>query len=96
MVHYFKAKREFKKIFLLGHSQGALVAMSAAAQTTVNGLISISGTSETVDKTIGKQIGAQNPALGKQVDSLFTVLIQNGKIENPPFQNTPPYKSKKT
>lgn len=84
VIHYFKAKRKFKKIFLLGHSQGAMVAMLAAARTTVDGLISVSGTSTTVDKTIGKQIGAQNPALGKQVDSLFAVLIQNGKIENPP------------
>lgn len=87
VITHLKTNYNFSKIIVIGHSQGSLVAMQALEKA--DKFISIAGTGETIDKTIVKQIGKQNPAFKKIVSSHFKELDSVGSITNVnPFLQT--------
>lgn len=51
----------FKEIYLLGHSEGSLVAILAAQQAKIKGLISVAGPAENAFETIQKQLKQSLP-----------------------------------
>ncbi|QMU63812.1 MAG: alpha/beta hydrolase [Flavobacteriaceae bacterium] len=79
VVSHFKNNTRFKKIVLIGHSQGSLIAMLASAE--VDKYISLAGPSETIDATIIKQISKQNAELGKITAAYFKELKETGDIK---------------
>lgn len=79
IVNHFKKNKHFSKIVLIGHSQGSLVAMLASKN--VDKYVSIAGTAETINKTIVKQIGKNNPTLAEAAQKHFDTLIAKGKIK---------------
>lgn len=79
IVNHFKKDKRFTKITLIGHSQGSLIAMLASKN--IDKYISLAGAGETIDKTIIKQIGKNNPTLGKAAQQQFDTLKAKGKIE---------------
>jgi len=72
-IDYFKSKNLFSKIYVLGHSQGSLIGM-IAAKDKADGFISISGPSESIDKTIIKQVNASAPMFTPKTKELFDIL----------------------
>lgn len=79
IVTHFKKDKRFTKITLIGHSQGSLIAMLASKN--IDKYISLAGAGETIDKTIVKQIGKNNPTLSKAAQQQFDTLKAKGKIE---------------
>lgn len=79
VLSHFKKDSRFRKIIIIGHSQGSLVAMLASKDA--NGFISIAGAGEPIDKTIVKQISKQNEALGGYAAAHFKELKETGTIK---------------
>ena len=79
VITYFKDNNRFSEIILIGHSQGSLVAMLASKKS--NKYISIAGPSESIDKTIIKQVTKQSAEFGKITEAHFKELFETGTIE---------------
>lgn len=75
-------KKRFSSITLIGHSEGALVALLAANDPSVTKYISISGPGETIDKTLSKQIAQNAPFLKKQTDDILSELKKGNTVDN--------------
>ena len=83
---YLKDSLGYKDIYFAGHSEGSLIGMIAAEQTTPKGYISLAGVGRPIDLIITEQVTAQYPAIAKQTDSLFNILKIKGKIDSvPPY-----------
>tara|TARA_R110002073_G_scaffold15953_2_gene62097 strand:+ start:26823 stop:27746 length:924 start_codon:yes stop_codon:yes gene_type:complete len=80
VIEHFKKESQFKEIILIGHSQGSLVAILASKG--VHKYISLAGPSETIDKTLTKQIMAQSTEYGKMTESYFKELKETGDVKN--------------
>jgi pimeloyl-ACP methyl ester carboxylesterase len=67
VTSYFKLfnddKYNFDSYILVGHSQGALVAMLASLRTAVDGLVLLCGTAQPLDKLLVSQLSKQAPFL---------------------------------
>lgn len=84
IITFFKAKNEYSKIILAGHSEGSLIAMQAMS-SDVAALISIAGAGRTIDEVITEQITKQSPLLEQEVKNNFK-LLKEGKtfeLKNP-------------
>ena len=79
VILHFKKDTRFSEIILVGHSQGSLIAMLASKN--VNKYISLSGPGESIDKTMVKQITAQNALLGEATAAHFKELKETGNIK---------------
>ena len=79
VVNHFKNDKRFTEIILVGHSQGSLIAMLAL--DNVDTYISIAGAGETIDKTLVRQITAQNPEFGKLTAAYLKELKETGEIK---------------
>ncbi|WP_405605702.1 alpha/beta hydrolase [Polaribacter sp. Asnod1-A03] len=79
VISHFKNDKRFTEITLIGHSQGSLVAMLAS--NDIDKYISLAGAGETIDKTIVKQFGKNNPTLGEAAQQQFDTLKAKGRIE---------------
>jgi len=82
IISHFKKQNRFKKIILIGHSQGSLVAMLAIndPQVSVNRYVSLAGLSETVEKAIIRQIKSQNAEFGIIAAAHFKELKETDTI----------------
>lgn len=82
VIDYFKNKRSFENIYVLGHSQGALVGLVACLQTEVSGYISLAGAGQAIDQVIIDQIGAQMPGLKGETTTALQTLKEKGKVKD--------------
>ncbi len=73
VVDYFKEQNIYKKIVLIGHSQGSLVGM-VAAQKNVDAFVSLAGAGQPIDNVILDQINNTAPMYTTQAKRVFTVL----------------------
>ncbi|MCI2230132.1 alpha/beta hydrolase [Polaribacter sp. MSW13] len=80
VVNQFKDDKRFSEIILAGHSQGSLIAMLALEN--VDKYISIAGAGETIDKTLIRQLTAQNPEFGEIAKAHFKELKETGEIKD--------------
>lgn len=60
LIEYFKGKG-YRKIYIIGHSEGSLLGMMATTKTKVNGFISVSGIGNSADSTLKKQLKPKLP-----------------------------------
>jgi len=79
-INHFKTDKRFKKIYVIGHSQGSLVAMLALTKD-IDGYISLAGPGESIDKTIIRQVSAQSPEFGEIAKKHFDELNQTDTIQ---------------
>lgn len=77
VVKYFKSKNEFKKIYIIGHSQGSLIGM-LAAKTDVDGMISLAGAGQSIDNVIIEQVEKTAPMFTTDTKRVFDIL-RSGK-----------------
>ncbi|WP_430813157.1 alpha/beta hydrolase [Carboxylicivirga sp. RSCT41] len=55
-TNMLKSDQRFKKVYLIGHSQGSLIGIMTAQASTVDGFISIAGAGYSIDKILNKQL----------------------------------------
>lgn len=60
-IQMMQKDRRFKKIYILGHSEGSLIGIIAAQREKVSGYISVSGIGESADKTLKEQLKDKLP-----------------------------------
>ena len=71
----------FKKVVLLGHSEGSLISMIAANQSNADAFISIAGVGRRSDLLIKEQISKQAPYLLEQSASILDSLAKGMKVQ---------------
>ncbi len=62
-IRYVKETKDFNNIYLIGHSQGALISVLAAQQEKVDGVVTIAGALRTIDKILVEQFERQGTEL---------------------------------
>ncbi|AXT19431.1 alpha/beta hydrolase [Flavobacteriaceae bacterium AU392] len=80
IINNFKNDKRFNNITLIGHSQGSLVAMMAI-NNVIDKYISLAGLGESADKTIVRQITAQDSSFGKIAKAHIDELKLTGTIK---------------
>lgn len=78
IISYFQAN--FSKIYLIGHSEGALIG-TLAANNNVSGLVTIAGAGRPIDLILLEQIGKQAPYLVEEMRINFGLLREGKPIE---------------
>jgi hypothetical protein len=79
VITHFRKDHRFKKITLVGHSQGSLVAMLASKDA--DKYVSLAGPSKSIDVTIIDQVTKQSADLGKTTAAHFKELKETGDIK---------------
>ena len=79
-IHYLKDSLKYKKIVVIGHSQGSLVGM-IAAQEGASGFVSLAGPSEKMSIKIIEQVSNQSQAFGDTTRVHFQELQEKDTIE---------------
>ncbi len=79
VVSYFKEKKQFDRIILIGHSQGSLVSMLISKNA--DKLVSLAGLGERVDRALIRQLSKQNKQFGQIAEQYFKELEEKGSIK---------------
>ena len=80
VVNHFKDK--YKKIILIGHSEGALIGLLVAQKVVVSKFVSISGAGNSSATLIEEQIGKSAPQLKKESQKIISQLRKGELVEN--------------
>ncbi len=59
LVNILKEDERFSEVYIIGHSQGALIAKIIASRTEVDKIVSLAGTGRTIDQTLLDQLKPQ-------------------------------------
>lgn len=84
LAQFLKERKDFGKLYLIGHSEGSNIGMLAAQRVQADAFISITGPGEHLATILENQLVAQ-PELAKQAKPIIDLLKQ-GKTTN----NVPP------
>lgn len=71
--------RRFSRVFIVGHSEGALIGIIAAQKAPVRGLVSIAGVSRPADAVIRSQIAGKLPPDLVQFNEKALAALKSGK-----------------
>ena len=80
VINHFKDK--YKKIILIGHSEGALVGLLVAQKVVVSKFVSISGAGNSSATLIEEQIGKNAPQLKEESQKIINQLRKGELVEN--------------
>ena len=80
VVNHFKDK--YKKIILIGHSEGALVGLLVTQKVVVSRFVSISGAGNSSATLIEEQIGKNAPQLKEESQKIISQLRKGELVEN--------------
>lgn len=73
VINYFKKQNTFKKIYIIGHSQGSLIGI-LAAKDRADGFISLAGAGQSIDNVIIEQVNKTAPMFTKDTKRVFGIL----------------------
>lgn len=73
VIDYFKKQNLYKKIYVIGHSQGSLIGMMSA-KGKADGFISLAGASKTIDAVILEQVELTAPMFTEETKQIVAVL----------------------
>ncbi len=62
-IRELRSNRRFTRVAIIGHSEGSLVAMAAAALVPVDAFVSLEGPGEPLDEVVKRQLATQQPAI---------------------------------
>jgi alpha/beta superfamily hydrolase len=83
VIDFFKAKKTYSKIYVIGHSQGSLVGM-LASKGKVDGFISLAGAGQNIGDVIIEQVTNMAPQLGVEAQKVVNELKKgNTTLEYP-------------
>lgn len=75
----FLKEAGYDRIYVIGHSQGALVAMLAAHEEPVSGVVSLSGGGRPIDRILEEQLKTLSRSLGEEA----AVILEGLRLEKP-------------
>ena len=88
IVNYLKNKLGYKKVVIIGHSEGSLIGM-IAANKKAEAFISIAGSGQPIDEILKEQINKQAPMLNEASDKILAELKQGKTVKDVnPFLQT--------
>ncbi|MEZ4793194.1 MAG: alpha/beta hydrolase [Gelidibacter sp.] len=73
VIDYFKKQNTYKKIYVIGHSQGSLIGL-LAAKDRADGFISLSGAGQSIDNVIIEQVNKTAPMFTEDSKRVFGIL----------------------
>lgn len=73
VLDYFKKQNMYKKIYVIGHSQGSLIGL-LAAKDKADGFISLSGAGQSIDIVITEQVQKTAPMFTVDTKRVFEIL----------------------
>ncbi len=83
VITYFKTKKEFHKIIVIGYSQGSLIGM-IAAKNKADAFISLAGAGQSIDGVLLDQIEKTAPQFTEDTKRILNVLKSNATTSNYP------------
>lgn len=84
-ITLLRRDRRFSKIYLMGHSEGALLAIAAAAGgSRVDGVISIAGPGRTMDQLLKDQLMNQPPQIREMAYKIIDTLAMGKTAKQVP------------
>ncbi|MCH1921503.1 lysophospholipase [Shewanella sp. A3A] len=83
-LDYLRQQQHFKKLVIIGHSEGSLVGILAAQQTPVSKLVSIAGVGDSAAKIIRVQLEAQPEVVKQQASPILAKLEQGETVAEVP------------
>jgi pimeloyl-ACP methyl ester carboxylesterase len=85
-VEWLRAELRIRRVFLIGHSEGALVATLAAQRTPTAGLVLIAGIGSPAAIVIRRQLAAAGlpKALLAQAEETLSALERGERVADPP------------
>ena len=87
IINHFKDTKEFKKIVVIGHSEGALIGM-IASKSIADQFISIAGAAEDYLTLIQRQLSIQPPYVKSMSDPIIEKLKNKELVDSvPPLLN---------
>ncbi|MCD4773852.1 MAG: alpha/beta hydrolase [Bacteroidales bacterium] len=81
-IELLKQKKQFKKIVIIGHSEGSLIGMIASKKADVDIFISIAGVGQSADKTLKEQLKSQPQVVIDAAYPIIDSLVQGKIVEN--------------
>jgi hypothetical protein len=79
----FYSKKGFKKIFIIGHSEGSLLGLIASKQRKIAGFVSLCGAGNPIDVTLKNQLRPQlPPAMFAEAESIIDSLKSGHLVKN--------------
>src|SRR5690606_22338068 len=89
VADFFRKSKKYKNIIFAGHSEGSLIGILGARRIKIDGVISLSGTGNSLDVILETQIGAQAPFLLEVTKSILEELKKGNTVEvkNPMLQS---------
>ena len=88
IINHFRATNKFKKVVVIGHSEGALIGM-IASRLFADSFISIAGAGEDYLTLIQRQLSIQPPYVKSMSDPIIEKLKNNELVDSvPPLLNS--------
>lgn len=88
VITYFKNQNTYNKIIIIGHSEGSLIGM-LAAQTGVQGYVSLAGPGRPADEILAEQLTREKPELNGALLQCIELMKTTGKWNcDTPIENT--------
>ena len=82
IIKMLKEDTRFSKIILLGHSEGSLIGMIAAAREKVGGYISLAGAGERADRLLEKQLSANSKEAAATARVIMDSIMNGYAVKN--------------
>ncbi|MFZ1807534.1 MAG: alpha/beta hydrolase [Cyclobacteriaceae bacterium] len=77
-----EADGRFNRIFVLGHSQGALIGSIVSSENVIDGFISVAGTAQSAGLLILEQLSAQHDDLKTEAETIISSLNNGVLVED--------------
>ncbi len=74
----------FSEVYLIGHSEGALISAAAATEREVAGFVSLAGVGERASDTLRRQLSGQPEEITSMTDPIISELEQGRLVDNVP------------
>lgn len=78
-IKLLKSDKRFTQLYILGHSEGSLIGMRAAAQTNVSGFVSVAGVGRPADKILREQLKNKLPVNLNEESNKILDSLRDGK-----------------
>ncbi|HUH51650.1 MAG TPA: alpha/beta hydrolase [Flavobacterium sp.] len=80
VVNYFKKEKTYKKIIVVGHSEGSLIGMVASREAKADGFISLAGAGFSIDNALVFQINQNAPQFLEETKSILATLKKGNTV----------------
>lgn len=81
-INLLKQDKRFTTVIVIGHSEGSLIGMIAAAEANADKYISVAGAGRPADKIIREQLSNQPDSLQQQTSAIMDSLLQGKTVNN--------------